>query len=61
MQVNFNYGKDGNSNEANRTLSGLDRDCFIIPVHSLDRFLPAGVPMPVGILKKNTKKKKKKR
>lgn len=32
-----------------KKLSGLDRDCFIIPVHSLDRFLPSGVPMPVGI------------
>ncbi|KAL0276165.1 UNVERIFIED_CONTAM: hypothetical protein PYX00_003789 [Menopon gallinae] len=28
------------------TLATLDRDCFIIPVASLDRFLPAGVPMP---------------
>ncbi|XP_063909316.1 uncharacterized protein LOC135126978 isoform X2 [Zophobas morio] len=44
-QVSFNYGKDGAS-EVVRTLSGLERDCFIIPVHSLDRFLPAGVPMP---------------
>ncbi|KAJ8934345.1 hypothetical protein NQ314_013386, partial [Rhamnusium bicolor] len=46
-QVSFNYGNDGNNGETARTLSGLDRDCFIIPVHSLDRFLPAGVPMPV--------------
>ncbi|XP_049820414.1 uncharacterized protein LOC109594446 isoform X2 [Aethina tumida] len=45
-QVSFNYGKECNNNEVARTLSGLDRDCFIIPVHSLDRFLPAGVPMP---------------
>jgi hypothetical protein len=45
FQVSFNYGKD----EVARTLSGLERDCFIIPVHSLDRFLPAGVPLPVGI------------
>ncbi|XP_018565505.1 uncharacterized protein LOC108906670 isoform X1 [Anoplophora glabripennis] len=45
-QVSFNYGNDGNNGETARTLSGLDRDCFIIPVHSLDRFLPAGVPMP---------------
>ncbi|KAJ8882871.1 hypothetical protein PR048_014687 [Dryococelus australis] len=29
------------------TLASLDRDCFIIPVACLDRFLPAGVP--VGI------------
>lgn len=27
------------------SLSTLDRDCFIIPVHSLDRFLPDGVPV----------------
>lgn len=27
------------------SLSTLDRDCFIIPVHSLDRFLPAGIPV----------------
>nr|XP_036230782.1 uncharacterized protein LOC106614160 isoform X5 [Bactrocera oleae]XP_036230783.1 uncharacterized protein LOC106614160 isoform X5 [Bactrocera oleae] len=28
------------------SLSALDRDCFIIPVHSVDRFLPAGIPLP---------------
>lgn len=33
------------------SLSTLDRDCFIIPVHSLDRFLPAGIP--VSIIAKN--------
>lgn len=27
------------------SLSTLDRDCFTIPVHSIDRFLPAGVPV----------------
>ncbi|XP_060523514.1 uncharacterized protein LOC132700313 isoform X2 [Cylas formicarius] len=42
-QVSFNRGR---SPELAKTLSGLERDCFIIPVHSLDRFLPAGVPMP---------------
>lgn len=36
------YG--GNRNEP-VSLSTLDRDCFIIPVHSLDRFLPAGIPV----------------
>ncbi|XP_018326095.1 uncharacterized protein LOC108737635 isoform X2 [Agrilus planipennis] len=41
-QVSFSSGKE----ETSRTLSQLDRDCFIIPVHSLDRFLPAGVPLP---------------
>ncbi|KAK7869359.1 hypothetical protein R5R35_012903 [Gryllus longicercus] len=29
------------------SLATLNRDCFIIPVASLDRFLPAGVPMPL--------------
>ncbi|XP_036334372.1 uncharacterized protein LOC118744998 [Rhagoletis pomonella] len=28
------------------SLSALDRDCFIIPVHSVSRFLPAGIPLP---------------
>ncbi|XP_058465748.1 uncharacterized protein LOC131439121 isoform X4 [Malaya genurostris] len=28
------------------SLATLDKDCFIIPVHSLDRFLPAGIPLP---------------
>ncbi|KAL9918183.1 uncharacterized protein ACN427_000634 isoform 5-T8 [Glossina fuscipes fuscipes] len=28
------------------SLAALDRDCFIIPVHSVDRFLPAGIPLP---------------
>lgn len=28
------------------SLSTLDRDCFIIPVQSVDRFLPAGIPLP---------------
>ena len=27
------------------SLATLNRDCFIIPVASLDRFLPAGVPV----------------
>jgi hypothetical protein len=27
------------------SLATLDRDCFLIPVHSLERFLPAGVPV----------------
>ncbi|CAG9798772.1 unnamed protein product [Chironomus riparius] len=28
------------------SLSTLEQDCFIIPVRSLDRFLPAGLPLP---------------
>lgn len=27
------------------SLATLDRDCFIIPLASLERFLPAGVPV----------------
>ena len=27
------------------SLSTLDQDCFIIPVRSLERFLPAGIPV----------------
>lgn len=29
------------------SLGTLDRDCFVIPVHSVDRFLPAGIPVGV--------------
>ncbi|XP_055694615.1 uncharacterized protein LOC129796581 isoform X2 [Lutzomyia longipalpis] len=29
------------------SLSTLDRDCFIIPMQSLNRFLPDGIPLPV--------------
>ncbi|KAL1138713.1 hypothetical protein AAG570_008775, partial [Ranatra chinensis] len=28
-------------------LQSLDKDCFIIPIASVDRFLPAGVPLPL--------------
>lgn len=28
------------------SLANLDRDCFIIPLHAVDRFLPEGVPLP---------------
>lgn len=31
------------------SLATLDRDCFIIPVRSLERFLPAGVPVSIKI------------
>lgn len=30
------------------SLATLDRDCFIIPIRSLERFLPAGVPVSFG-------------
>ncbi|XP_059470651.1 uncharacterized protein LOC132193783 [Neocloeon triangulifer] len=30
------------------SLKTLDRDCFIIPITSLDRFLPAGVTLPTA-------------
>uniref|UniRef100_A0A1B6D658 DUF7153 domain-containing protein n=1 Tax=Clastoptera arizonana TaxID=38151 RepID=A0A1B6D658_9HEMI len=33
------------------TLATIDRDCFIIPVASVDRFLPAGVPLPLASAK----------
>lgn len=29
------------------TLANLDKDCFIIPIANLDRFLPAGVPVSI--------------
>ncbi|CAH0719841.1 unnamed protein product, partial [Brenthis ino] len=39
------------STERRRTepvsLATLERDCFVIPAHALDRFLPDGVPLPV--------------
>ena len=27
------------------SLATLERDCFVIPAHALDRFLPDGVPV----------------
>lgn len=39
------------------SLTTLDRDCFIIPVQSLDRFLPAGIPV-ITALFPNQKAKK---
>ncbi|CRL04585.1 CLUMA_CG017654, isoform A [Clunio marinus] len=30
------------------SLSTLDRDCFIIPVRSLERFMPAGISLPAA-------------
>lgn len=42
--VSFGANNSGFRNEP-ISLSTLDRDCFIIPVHSLDRFLPAGIPV----------------
>jgi hypothetical protein len=53
--VNFNAQKNGQEGDATTglansrsepiSLSTLDRDCFIIPIKNLDRFLPAGVPV----------------
>ncbi|XP_046481430.1 uncharacterized protein [Neodiprion pinetum] len=37
-----------------RTLATLDRDCFIIPLASLDHFLPAGVPLAPIVDRKKT-------
>lgn len=36
---------DGHVRSEPITLATLDRDCFIIPVANLERFLPAGVPV----------------
>ncbi|XP_023168783.1 uncharacterized protein LOC111598015 isoform X1 [Drosophila hydei] len=44
-----NFGSGGNAGTTRAepiSLATLDRDCFIIPVHSVDRFLPAGIPLP---------------
>ncbi|XP_056632622.1 uncharacterized protein LOC130898837 isoform X1 [Diorhabda carinulata] len=56
-QVNFNYGNESSHVDAQRALSELDKDCFIIPVHSLDRFLPAGVPIPKPVNNNSLDKK----
>jgi len=48
LTVNFGGGANSGVTRAEPiSLATLDRDCFIIPVHSVDRFLPAGIP--VGI------------
>lgn len=51
-QVSFSNGtRQGNvtsppaAQQEPVTLATLNKDCFIIPVASLDRFLPAGVPV----------------
>lgn len=55
-QVSFNYGRDVNDNT--KSITQVDRDCFIIPVHSLDRFLPEGVPIPKPLTNGNQLEKK---
>ncbi|KRF98571.1 uncharacterized protein [Drosophila tropicalis] len=46
-EVNFGGGGNAGVTRAEPiSLATLDRDCFIIPVHSVDRFLPAGIPLP---------------
>lgn len=42
-------GSYGSRNEA-LTLASMERDCFIIPAHSLERFLPAGIPVSVEVI-----------
>ncbi|XP_034124856.1 uncharacterized protein LOC117581357 isoform X6 [Drosophila guanche] len=45
----MNFGGGGHTGVTRAepiSLATLDRDCFIIPVHSVDRFLPAGIPLP---------------
>jgi hypothetical protein len=47
-QVSFSSGARQEVTAVQRepvTLATLTKDCFIIPVASLDRFLPAGVPV----------------
>uniref|UniRef100_A0A336MMJ4 CSON003434 protein n=1 Tax=Culicoides sonorensis TaxID=179676 RepID=A0A336MMJ4_CULSO len=55
-QVNVGGGSNGNkstgfvsSRSEPISLTQLEKDCFIIPIHSIDRFLPAGVPLPPPI------------
>lgn len=43
--VSFGGGNAFGARTEPISLSTLDRDCFIIPVHSLERFLPAGIPV----------------
>lgn len=52
MIVNVGGGSNGNkstgfvsSRSEPISLTALEKDCFIIPIHSIDRFLPAGVPV----------------
>jgi len=48
LYVTVNFGGGANSGVTRAepiSLATLDRDCFIIPVHSVDRFLPAGIPV----------------
>ncbi|XP_037032238.1 uncharacterized protein LOC119071492 isoform X1 [Bradysia coprophila] len=45
-QVSFGTGSPFGVRSEPVSLDRLDRDCFIIPVHSLARFLPAGIPLP---------------
>ncbi|XP_071443980.1 uncharacterized protein [Hetaerina americana] len=48
-QVSFGGGGGGGGAGTVLSLAALDRDCFIIPVASLDRFLPAGVTVGVRL------------
>ncbi|KAG5675814.1 hypothetical protein PVAND_005685 [Polypedilum vanderplanki] len=54
-KVNFS-GQNGsatgfaNSRSEPISLSTLEQDCFVIPIRSLDRFLPAGIPLPAAPL-----------
>lgn len=46
--VSFSGNEISSRNEP-VSLSNMDRDCFVIPVLSLERFLPAGVPVNIHI------------
>lgn len=45
----MSFGAGGGTGYGTRnepiTLATMERDCFIIPAHSLDRFLPDGIPV----------------
>ncbi|XP_037948123.1 uncharacterized protein LOC119679702 isoform X1 [Teleopsis dalmanni] len=60
-QVSFGGNASNNTTATGTTrtepisLATLDRDCFIIPVNSVDRFLPEGIPLPPPPADGNTK------
>ncbi|XP_030382581.1 uncharacterized protein LOC115630093 isoform X3 [Scaptodrosophila lebanonensis] len=46
-QVKFGFGdKMDTTTSEPISMAMLNRDCLIIPIHSIDRFLPAGLPVP---------------
>ncbi|XP_030382580.1 uncharacterized protein LOC115630093 isoform X2 [Scaptodrosophila lebanonensis] len=46
-EVKFGFGdKMDTTTSEPISMAMLNRDCLIIPIHSIDRFLPAGLPVP---------------